>query len=130
MDANDDVTALVGKVGSAWQVVERFVYTPYGKLSATLNGNWSTGGGNYNWVYLWQMGRYDSLSGLTNFRNRDYSPTLGTWIEKDPTGPAYVDGGNLYQMELSNSVDGADTDRIRELATRAKWGNRRQLFRR
>ena len=108
MDANDDVTALVGKVGSAWQVVERFVYTPYGKLSATLNGNWTTGGGNYNWVYLWQMGRYDSLSGLTNFRNRDYSPTLGRWMEKDPTGANYIDGGNLYQAMDGNPAGMSD----------------------
>ena len=124
MDANDDVTALVGKVGSAWQVVERFVYTPYGKLSATLNASWGTGGiTDYHWVYLWQMGRYDSLSGLTNFRNRDYSPTLGTWIEKDPTGANYIDGGNLYQAMDGNPAGYSDPFGLSAISTAWTWFN-------
>jgi hypothetical protein len=32
-----------------------------------------------------------------------YSPTLGRWLEEDKDG--YVDGANLYQMELSNPVN-------------------------
>ena len=32
-DANDNVTALVGNSGGAWQVVERYVYTPFGGVT-------------------------------------------------------------------------------------------------
>ena len=38
----------------------------------------------FSWIYLHQGGRYDTTSGLYNFRNRDYSPTLGRWMEEDP----------------------------------------------
>ena len=96
-DANDDVTALVGKVGSTWEVIERFVYTPYGQVSV-LNASFSSTADSYHWVYLWQTGRYDYVSGLYYFRNRDYSPTLGRWMEKDPTGSDYIDGPNLYMF--------------------------------
>ncbi len=35
-----------------------------------------------------------------------YSPTLGRWMETDPE--QYVDGANVYQMELSNPVNFTD----------------------
>jgi len=31
-----------------------------------------------------------------------YDPTVGRWVEQDPAG--YIDGPNMYQMELSNPV--------------------------
>src|SRR5262249_49855302 len=37
-------------------------------------------------IYLHQAGRFDGISGLLLFRNRDYSPALGSWIEQDPAG--------------------------------------------
>src|SRR5438445_4031402 len=52
----------------------------------------------FSWVYLHQGGRYDTNSGLYNFRNRDYSPTLGRWMQQDPIG--YRTGEtNLYRYE-------------------------------
>ena len=35
-----------------------------------------------------------------------YSPTIGRWMEQDPEN--YVDGPNLYRMELSNPVNRLD----------------------
>ena len=37
-----------------------------------------------------------------------YSPAIGRWMEQDPTGAEYVDGPNLYQLEVSNPVNGVD----------------------
>jgi RHS repeat-associated protein len=93
-DANFNVTAVVNLSG---QVVERYVYDPYGKpmvLSATWQGQ---DPGTYNWVYLHQGGRLDAVSGLYQFRNRDHSPTLGRWLQEDRVG--YVDSSNLYDSD-------------------------------
>jgi YD repeat-containing protein len=73
-DANNNVTALVDVNGN---VVERYDYDPYGQATV-LTPTWATqAGGSYGWVYLHQGGRYEGLSGLYSFRNRDFSPTLG-----------------------------------------------------
>jgi RHS repeat-associated protein len=103
-DANGNVTALVDTSGN---VVERFVYDPYGQVTV-LAPNWSGPVSDaYGWVYLFQGGRYEATSGLYDFRNRDYSPTLGRWLQQDPIG--YTGGTmNLYQMEEDNPVNRTD----------------------
>ena len=94
-DANWNVTALVSTSGT---VVERYVYNPYGAVTV-LSGTWgSQSGSNYGWEYLFQGGRYDSVSGLYKFGARDYSAALGRWVETDPLGLGAGDG-NLYRME-------------------------------
>jgi RHS repeat-associated protein len=80
-DANFNVTALVDDNGD---VVERYVYDPYG-VATVLDETWSViGTSAYGWLYLHQGGRLDATSGLYHFRNRDYSPTLGRWVTIDP----------------------------------------------
>src|SRR5262249_46291336 len=87
-DANWNVTALVNGSGN---IVERYVYDPYGK-PVMLSAVWGTlSGSTYGWVYLHQGGRYDLVSGFYNRRFRDYSPTLGRWIKPDPVGFAAGD---------------------------------------
>jgi RHS repeat-associated protein len=104
-DANGDVTALVNSSG---QVVERYAYDPYGAVTV-LDANWNvrTGGSAYAWRYLFQGGRYDTATGYYNFRARDYSPTLGTWLRNDPLG---FGGGdtNLYRFVTNNPLNEAD----------------------
>jgi RHS repeat-associated protein len=94
-DANYNVTALVGYNASTqtWGVVQRFTYTPYG-TATVLDANWNPTTDQFAWQYMHQGGRLDPVTGLYLFRHRDYSPTLGNWIEQDPAG--YVDGGNRY----------------------------------
>ncbi len=102
-DTNGNVTALVDTSGN---VLERFVYTPYGQLTV-LSPTWSTLGSDaYNWLYLFQAGRFDPASGLYDFRNRDYAPILGRWLQQDPVG--YVDGANLYDYLADNPVNYVD----------------------
>jgi RHS repeat-associated protein len=98
-DANWNVTSVASAVGA---VQERYVYDPYGKVTV-LDAGWNTlAGSAIGWVYLYQGGRLDSASGLYDFRNRDYSPTLGRWVQQDPAG--YVDGSHLYQFVGSDPV--------------------------
>lgn len=102
-DGNWNVTALTDTAGV---VQERYAYDPYGSVTY-LTGTWAARTtSSYAWVYLHQGGRQDTSTGLYHFRNRDYSPTLGRWLQQDPAG--YVDGGSLYQYVRSGPVDGVD----------------------
>jgi RHS repeat-associated protein len=79
-DANWNVTALLDTSGN---VVERYVYDPYGAVSV-LTPSWGARGSSaYGWLYPFQGGRYDGAAGLYNFGNRDYSPGLMRWLQND-----------------------------------------------
>ncbi|MGB7157177.1 MAG: RHS repeat-associated core domain-containing protein [Tepidisphaeraceae bacterium] len=98
-DANFNVTALVNTSGA---VIERYVYDPYG-AATVLDANWAADGdglSDVGWVYLHQGGRYDAAAGLYHFRHRDYSPTLGRWVQQDPA--RFADGLSLYQYVRGN----------------------------
>src|SRR5262249_25380601 len=82
-DGNFSVTALLDTSG---QVVERYVYDPYGAVTV-LAPNWSTRGSiDYAWRYLHQGGRYQAATGLYHFGARDTKPTIGRWLQVDPLG--------------------------------------------
>ena len=103
-DANFNVTALADASGN---VVERYAYDPYG-AATYLTPSWGVRAGSaYGWQYLHQGGRLDGGSGLYEFRNRSYSPTLGRWNRQDPAG--YVDGAQLYQYLLSAPQSSTDS---------------------
>src|ERR1700687_5165212 len=73
-----------------------------------LAANWTTRGtSNYGWVVFHQGGRFDLVTGLFAFRNRDFSPTLGRWVSQDELG---MNGGgdNLYLFLLNNPVNWTD----------------------
>jgi RHS repeat-associated protein len=100
-DANFNVTALVDTSSS---VQERYVYDPYGSVTI-LAANWTTrGSSNYSWVYGHQGGRLDNATGLYAFRNRDFSPTLGRWMENDPLG--FGGGDSNFYRAVSNDPIG------------------------
>jgi RHS repeat-associated protein len=110
-DANWNVTAVVaGKnfgTTHTGDVVERYVEDPYGQVtfldpvSWLKHGTGPNGSSSVGWAYLHQGGRFDTVSGLYNFRMRDYSPTLGRWMQIDPMGYLAEDP-NLYR-DLSGS---------------------------
>jgi RHS repeat-associated protein len=89
-------------------VVERYDYDPYGQATV-LSPTWAAlGSSAYGWIYLHQGGRYDSSTGLYNFRNRDYSPTLGRWVQQDPVGLEAGDT-NLYRDVANNPMNLTDS---------------------
>jgi RHS repeat-associated protein len=103
-DANGNITALVDTSGS---VVERFVYDPFGAATA-LDPSWSGPGSSlFGWRYLFQGLRYDATIGLYYARNRDYSPTLGRWLQQDPIRFQAGDL-NLYRMEFNRPATSHD----------------------
>src|SRR5262249_44739067 len=92
-DANYNVTALANGSGT---VQERYDYDPYGKVTY-LNASWGTiGASAYGFVYLHDGARSDTTTGLSNFRSRDLSPTIGRWVQVDPFGFNAGDS-NLYR---------------------------------
>jgi RHS repeat-associated protein len=104
-DANWNVTAVVDASGN---VAERYVYDPYGGATV-LAPDWSSRGTSlFGWIYLHQGGRFDTTSGLYYFRNRDYSPTLGRWMELDPLGYSGGDN-NLYRYEQNGPTNSTDS---------------------
>ena len=102
-DANWNTTAIVNFINAAWQVLQYYVYSPYGTITV-LNED---GAGSTPIVNnLYQGMTLDQVTGLYYARNRNYSPTLGRWINQDPAG--YINGANTYQFVMSNPVNGLD----------------------
>jgi RHS repeat-associated protein len=102
-DINGSVTALVNTSGT---VVERFVYNPYGSVTVLDASSWESTIDAYNWIYMFQGGRYNANNNLYLFDHRDYDPSTGTWLEQDPAG--YVNGANRYQAFDSNPLVNSD----------------------
>ncbi len=103
-DANWNVTGLVNTSGA---VVERFVYSPYG-VATVLAPDWSTReSSDYGWMYLFQGGRYDVATGDYIFNARDYRPTTGQWMERDPLGQGAGDPniGRFVGDSPTNATD-------------------------
>jgi RHS repeat-associated protein len=109
-DANWNVRAVVDATGA---VQERYVYDSYGQVTVwdPVYGQ-PLGGSQVGFAYLYQGGRLDPNTALYHFGHRDYSPTLGRWLQQDPAG--YVDGANLYQEVRSNPVNGTDPQGLYE----------------
>jgi RHS repeat-associated protein len=112
-DANWNVASVASAAGA---VQERYAYDPYGKATFLDAGFNALAGSAVGWAYLHQGGRLDTLSGLYNFRNRDYSAALGRWMGQDPMG--YVDGNNLYAFVGSRPTVSVDPYGLRLIYTR------------
>ncbi len=100
-DANFNVTALTDNNGN---VVERYAYDPFGAFT-TNDANWNlrSAGTAYSWVYFYQGGRFNAIADLYNFRFRDYSASLGRWVQRDPIGYKARDV-NLNRHEANNPM--------------------------
>jgi RHS repeat-associated protein len=85
-DANWNVTGVATAAGT---VAERFVYEPYGDVSVR-DGAWATKSGSaYGWQDLFQGRRWDGNGNTYDFRWRNYSTTLGRWLQVDPINSDY-----------------------------------------
>jgi len=122
-DANFNVTALVDEVDvDSWQVVERYMYDPYGAVTVLDGGPADPdnpgGEGDTEWdpdpngvsdhlnPILYCGYYYDLETGLYHVGRRSYHPYLGRWMQRDPIG--HIDGMSLY--EYCRTRPGAGTD--------------------
>ncbi len=108
-DANWNTTAVVGydATTNSWNVVQRYVYSPYGNI-IILNADFTTApAGTVPMVNnLYQGMALDPVTGLYYERARWYSASLGTWISQDPL--SYINGANTYQFVTSNPASYVD----------------------
>jgi RHS repeat-associated protein len=108
-DANWNTTAIIAASGvpgvSAAAVINRFAYTPYGEVQ-TLTASWATPPAGSTpatpWAHLFQGLEFTDVTGLAYVRHRDYSATLGRFIEMDPIG--FDAGDNNWYRFVNNSA--------------------------
>jgi RHS repeat-associated protein len=99
-DANWNVTALLDASGN---VLERYVYDPYGAFTVLTPAWLARGASAYGWLYLLQGERFDGATGLYLAGRRDQSPSLDRWLQQDPLGQRAGDA-NIYRQESNNPV--------------------------
>ncbi len=109
-DANWNTTAIIAATGVAGHttgdVINRFACTPYGQTE-TLDASWATAASPVVvlWSHLFQGLKVDQATGLFHARNRDYSASLGRFIERDPIG--FSAGDNNWYRFVANGPGGA-----------------------
>ena len=80
---------------SGGNVVERYAYDAYGKMTIFDGSSTVITASAYNNPYTYTARRTDAESGLMYFRARMYDAKLGRFISRDPLG--FVDGLSLYR---------------------------------
>jgi RHS repeat-associated protein len=109
-DGNWNTTALIAASGvpgkASGEVIQRMVYNPYGEVFR-LNADWTEQleAPLVAWQHLFQGLKFNEATGLGYVRNRDYSPTLGRFIELDPLG--FDAGDNNWYRFVGNGPVGA-----------------------
>jgi len=102
-DANFNVTSLVETDGD---VIERYVYDPYGKRTI-YDDDWSD---EISWAnskkneILFTGHRLDDESGLYSVRHRYYDPPLGRWPSRDPCGSAGFRRSGALSHSLKSQI--------------------------
>lgn len=120
-DAGLNTTALVNTAGT---VVERYAYDSYGKVSV-LSAAWATQSATlFNNEVLFAGYRLNPETGLYQVRNREYHPTLGRWVTRDPMGLAA--GLNLYQYVSSGPLSSTDPEGLQEKKGKSKGKSQEQ----
>ena len=110
-DANFNVVALVDESS---QIMERYVYTPYGEATY-LDRDFmplSVQESAFENEYLYTGRRVDRDSGLQLNRNRYYHQQLGRWVSRDPIG--YEGGWNHYAYTHNQPLRQVDPDGLFE----------------
>ncbi|MBZ0167635.1 MAG: RHS repeat-associated core domain-containing protein, partial [Candidatus Omnitrophica bacterium] len=105
MDGLGSVRQLTNSSGT---IVESYDYDPYGGTTiydSSLTDITSTGSGIDN-PYMFTGRRFDEETGIYYYRNRQYDPAIGRFLQRDPLG--YYDSMNLYEYVGSNPVNSVD----------------------
>ncbi len=107
-DSNMNVTALLDASGA---VLERYDYDAYGKVTF-LDASFQnpSGTSSHDNDILFAGRRLDLETQLYHFRLRQYHPTLGRFVSRDPIGVWGDPGnaGNAYAYVGGNPVNGLD----------------------
>lgn len=99
-DTRGNVLAATDSTGN---VVERYQYDPYGRVSIFDALGLPLAKSSIDNPFFFKGKMYNSETGLYYFRARFYSPDLGRFITRDPAG--FQDGLNLYEYALSDPIN-------------------------
>ena len=110
-DANWNTTAIIAASGvpgvATSAVINRFAYTPYGEVQ-TLTASWASLPAGSTpavpWAHLFQGLEFTDVTALAYVRHRDYSASLGRFIELDPIG--FDAGDNNWYRFVANGPTG------------------------
>jgi RHS repeat-associated protein len=110
-DANWNTTAIIAATGVPGTVVglilSRFIYSPYGDVQV-LTRLWETPAAGSTpavpWSHLFQGLKFTDVTALAYVRHRDYSASLGRFIERDPIG--FDAGDNNWYRFVGNGPTG------------------------
>jgi RHS repeat-associated protein len=108
-DANWNVTALVDVNGN---VLERYVYDPYGVVTVLTPAWTARGTSAYGWIYLFQGERFDPTVSEYDVHGRVYSPALDRPLQADALGLG--PDINDYRWERNNCVNLRDPSGLQE----------------
>ncbi len=100
-DRRFSITALIDYSGD---VVEFYEYSAFG-LMTVRDPDWEepqSGATAYGNQYGFTGRRWDAESYLWHYRGRTYSPLLGRFLQRDPSG--FADGVNLYAYVANNPL--------------------------
>ena len=113
-DANFNVTALVN--AASGNVVERYLYTPYGTVTVLDPDDFSVeaGGTAYDNTTLYTGRESDPETGLMYYRARYYHSELGRFVSRDPMRYDAEDL-NLYRYVGSSPLDESDPQGLKKL---------------
>ena len=89
-------------------VVQALTYDPWGVVVQDTNPGFQPFG--------YAGGLYDPRTGLVRFGVRDYDPTIGRWLAKDPVG-FWGHDPNLYSYAFSDPVSSFDPTGLRCLSS-------------
>ncbi|MCY2999550.1 MAG: PEP-CTERM sorting domain-containing protein [Planctomycetota bacterium] len=111
-DGNWNTTGLIAASGvpgkAIGQVIQRMIYNPYGEVFLA-NTDWTalSAAAALPWQYMFQGLKFTKATGLGYVRNRDYSASLGRFIELDPIGFSAGDN-NWYRLVVNSPLNRVD----------------------
>ncbi|HEX7900564.1 MAG TPA: RHS repeat-associated core domain-containing protein [Planctomycetota bacterium] len=108
-DANYNVTSLVETSGTTYI---RYLYDAYGQFSRWTSA-WAVATKDNTGNELFMGGYRQGATKTYQVRNREYHPTLGRWLQRDPIG--YHDGYNLYEYVGARPTGSLDPEGLCEV---------------
>jgi len=102
----DGLGSVAALTDSGGTLVEKYRYDAFGGTTILAPNNQTRTTSLYGNRFMFTGREWDSTTQLYYYRARDYSPTLGRFLQPDPIG--YYDSMNLYAYCLNNRVNEID----------------------